>query len=184
MFCCIVYLLVWINTQTCSEMISSPNKHINLYLYLILYWSLISFSDIILFFLTDYCTWVATLWWTDRTVSDYVKLFNTSVVGKTGLIWFGWERLNVHIQSKLLWGNTAPNYMIARSEFEAHRQIYNEGNVLFNDTLNTFYLRLYGVRHMVKDQSDSERVNPLLLYGLLFLISSKGSFICTIPQTG
>ena len=22
----------------------------------------------------------------------------------------------------------------------------NEGNVLFNDTLNTFYLRLYGVR--------------------------------------
>ena len=25
-----------------------------------------------------------------------------------------------------------------------------EGNVLFNDALNTFYLRLYGVRHMVK----------------------------------
>ena len=32
-----------------------------------------------------------------------------------------------------------------------------EGIVLFNDTLNTFYLRLYGVRHMVKDHSDSER---------------------------
>ena len=32
-----------------------------------------------------------------------------------------------------------------------------EGNVLFNGTLNTFYLRLYGVRHMVKDHSDSER---------------------------
>ena len=32
-----------------------------------------------------------------------------------------------------------------------------EGNVLFNDTLNTFYLRLYGVRHMVKDHSDSEK---------------------------
>ena len=30
-------------------------------------------------------------------------------------------------------------------------------NVLFNDALNTFYLRLYGVRHMVKDHSDSER---------------------------
>ena len=26
-----------------------------------------------------------------------------------------------------------------------------EGNVLFNDTLNTFYLWLYGVGHMVKD---------------------------------
>ena len=29
------------------------------------------------------------------------------------------------------------------------------GNVLFNDALNTFYLRLYGVRHMVKDHSDT-----------------------------
>ena len=53
-----------------------------------------------------------------------------------------------------------------------------EGNVLFNDTLNTFYLRLYGVGHMVKDHSDSERGNLLLPHGLLFLISSKGSFIC------
>ena len=29
-----------------------------------------------------------------------------------------------------------------------------EGNVLFNDTLNTFYLRLYGIGHMVKDHSE------------------------------
>ena len=27
-----------------------------------------------------------------------------------------------------------------------------EGNVLFNDALNTFYLRLYGVRHTVKKE--------------------------------
>ena len=36
---------------------------------------------------------------------------------------------------------------------------YSEGRkemYLFNDTLNTFYLRLYGVRRMVKDHSDSE----------------------------
>ena len=59
-----------------------------------------------------------------------------------------------------------------------------EGNVLFNDTLNTFYLRLYGAGHMVKDHSDRERGNPLPPHGLLFLINSKGSFICTIPQTG
>ena len=30
-----------------------------------------------------------------------------------------------------------------------------EGNILFNDTVNTFYLRLYGVKHMIKDHSDS-----------------------------
>ena len=49
-----------------------------------------------------------------------------------------------------------------------------EGNVLFNDTLNTFYLWLYGVRHMVKDHLDSKRGNPLLPHGLFFLFSSKG----------
>ena len=32
----------------------------------------------------------------------------------------------------------------------------SEVNVLFNNRLNTFYLRLCGVRHMVKDNSDSE----------------------------
>ena len=63
-----------------------------------------------------------------------------------------------------------------------HRE--RERNVLFNDTLNTFYLRLYGVRHMVKDHSDSEKGNPLPPHRLLFPISSKGYFICTIPQTG
>ena len=36
-----------------------------------------------------------------------------------------------------------------------------ERHVLFNDALNTFYLRLYGVRHMVKDHSDSEKGNLL-----------------------
>ena len=59
-----------------------------------------------------------------------------------------------------------------------------EGSVLFNDALNTFYLRLYGVRHMVKDHSDSEKGNPLPPHRLLFPIRSKDAFICIIPQTG
>ena len=86
-----------------------------------------------------------------------------------------------------------------------------DGNVLFNDALNTFYLRLYGVghmvkyhsgrkemfyltthsthfylrlygiRHTVKDHSDRERGNLLPPNGLLFPISSKGSFIFIPP---
>ena len=60
--------------------------------------------------------------------------------------------------------------------------VRKEGNILFNDALNTFYLRLYGVTDMVKDHSDSEKGNPLLPHRLLFPINSKGSFICTIPQ--
>ena len=61
-------------------------------------------------------------------------------------------------------------------------QLKKERNVLFNDALNTFYLRLYGVRHMVKDHSDSEKGNSLPPHRLLLSINSKGSFICTIPH--
>ena len=39
-----------------------------------------------------------------------------------------------------------------------------EGNVLFNDALNTFYLRLYGVGHTVKDHSDSKRKEGIFLF--------------------
>ena len=55
------------------------------------------------------------------------------------------------------WVNTTMElYLTLRTEMDGRK----EGNVLFNDTLNIFYLRLYGVIHMVKDHSDSERGNP------------------------
>ena len=57
-----------------------------------------------------------------------------------------------------------------------------EGHALFNNPLNTFYLLLYGVRHMVKDHSDSESENPLPPHGLLFHINSNDYFICTIMK--
>ena len=59
-----------------------------------------------------------------------------------------------------------------------------EGDVYLMTHSTHFILRLYGVRHMVKDHSDSERGNLLPPHGLLFSINSKGCFICTIPQTG
>ena len=67
----------------------------------------------------------------------------------------------------------------------SHREMgRKERNVLFNNTLYTFYLRLHGVRHIVKDHSDSEIGNPLPPHGLLFSINSKGYFTCTTPHTG
>ena len=42
-----------------------------------------------------------------------------------------------------------------QSIFVIHASGRKEGNVLFNDALNTFYLRLYGVGYMVNDYSDS-----------------------------
>ena len=50
-----------------------------------------------------------------------------------------------------------------RSDDPSHHELTllpnKEGNVLFNNALNTFYLRLYGVRHMVKDYSDREKTH-------------------------
>ena len=75
-------------------------------------------------------------------------------------------------------------YLTTYSTHFIYGYMGRERNVLFNDALNTFYLRLYGIRHMVKDHSDSEKGNPLPPHRLLLSINSKGSFICTIPQTG
>ena len=67
-----------------------------------------------------------------------------------------------------------------REEGKEGRKEWKEGRKdFFNFSMYTFYLWLYCVRHMIKDNSDSG-----ILHGLLFLISSKGYFICTIPQRG
>ena len=60
------------------------------------------------------------------------------------------------------------------------RNIRKKGNILFNDALNTFYLRLYGVRHMVEDHSESERGNPLPPHGLLF--STTTAFVTPVVE--
>ena len=76
-------------------------------------------------------------------------------------------------------------HQLARSCITSDTYFFQrERNVLFNDALNTFYLRLYGVRHMINDHSDSEKGNPLPPHRLLLSINSKVFFICTIPQTG
>ena len=69
----------------------------------------------------------------------------------------------------------------SRGALAGTRNVTRERNVLFNDALNTFYLRLYGVRHMVKDHSDSEKGNPLPPHRLLLSINSKGSFYMHHP---
>ena len=60
----------------------------------------------------------------------------------------------------------------------------HEGNALFNDTLNTFYLRLHGVEHMVKDHSESERGNsPPPHHGYSFRSAARGVFHSTAFAT-
>ena len=95
---------------------------------------------------------------------DFEVLFNE--------LWMSIRPVAVHVFSVTVWLRL---YWIQQER---------ERNVLFNDVLNTFYLQLYGIRLMVKDYSDSEKGNLLPPHRLLLSINSKGSFICTIPQTG
>ena len=55
-----------------------------------------------------------------------------------------------------------------KPQTQSLNHLRKEGNVLFNDALNIFCLRLYSIGHMVKDLSDSERGNLLPPHGLLF----------------
>ena len=45
------------------------------------------------------------------------------------------------------------------NHYHVYIHLRKKGNFLFNNALITFYLRLYGVRHMVKDHTDSKRGN-------------------------
>ena len=62
--------------------------------------------------------------------------------------------------------------------------VHGRKEMFYLTTHSTHSIYGYMVSNMVKDHSDSKRGNLLLLHGLLFPIISKGSFICTIPQTG
>ena len=68
-----------------------------------------------------------------------------------------------------------------KSLFSSLSPLQGRKKIFYLTTYLTHFL-IYG--YMVKDHSDSERGNPLPPHGLLFPINSKGSFICTIPQTG
>ena len=137
---------------------------------------------------------------TDKTASILKKIETNNVKKERYLmrqdnvwpVWVGIAQLYLAVDNKVCeTGKIKLKFCCRRFMYSVEHSwsIYSvkeerERNVLFNDALNTFYLRLYGVRHMVKDHSDSEKGNPLPPHRLLLSINSKGSFICTIPQTG
>ena len=93
-------------------------------------------------------------YWTYFKIDDFERQSSTSDWCKNNNNRV--QRTQVFLLEKI---NTFTTALMPRHLQEGGR---NEGNVLFNDALSTFYLRLYGVGHMVEDHSDSERGNPLL----------------------
>ena len=73
-------------------------------------------------------------------------------------------------------------FKIVMMQYYCMRNSTEGRKLLFNDALNTFYLQLYGVGHMMKDLS--AWVVSLLppLHELLFPSNSKGYFTFVIPD--
>ena len=68
--------------------------------------------------------------------------------------------------------------------FSGSGMLRKEGNVLFNDALNTLYLRLYGVRHMVKDHPVVREETRCRHMGYSFRLAARVLLYAYIPQTG
>ena len=64
------------------------------------------------------------------------------------------------------------------------RIVEGRKEMFYLTTHSTHFIYGYMASNMVEDHSDGERGIPLPPHRLLFPINSKGSFICTIPQTG
>ena len=123
----------------------------------------------------------------DHTAGRWLHHWTCFIKVEHILIW------RMKINASVMWfvplGNTFPLLRWKPSSYQPRGQYctsrkgrLNEGSVLFKDTFNTFIYGYMVLDHLVKDHSDTERGNLLLPHGLLFLISSQGSFICTIPD--
>ena len=77
--------------------------------------------------------------------------------------------LNGQLPYVLFYNNEARKLFL----FLEQGTVRKEGSGFFNDALNTFYLRLYGIGNIVKDHSDSERGNE----SITFLLPNISSLI-------
>ena len=73
-----------------------------------------------------------------------------------------------------------PNDLLHHGPTSYYAPLEKEGNILFNNASNTFYLWLYDVGHMVNDHSDRER-KPATATWATLPDKQQGFFICTIP---
>ena len=80
----------------------------------------------------------------------------------------------------MYWDTDAPLQFLLKTSI-----FYYQENVLFNDVLETLYVRLYSILHMVKDQaaSESERKPAVTTTWATLVMSSKRLFVRTILRT-
>ena len=89
-------------------------------------------------------------------------------------LWRGWLATSSLPDNRSRSTGRFPPLLTKYIKHDARDKLMKERNVLFKTHSTRF---MYG--YTVEEHSDSERGNPLPPIGLLFPISSKGSFICT-----
>ena len=89
--------------------------------------------------------------------------------------WWDWEKCKkeVKVRNRLILIGTVSDTNNQQMCFAKPNMTRKEGNVLFNDALNTVYLRLYGVRHMVKDHSDRREETCCRHMGYSFRLAAR-----------
>ena len=105
------------------------------------------------------CMWWLAAMWRMTWSSLYVSALQHRRKIWSYLLFF-WSHYHTPIDSPDGHNSWRIFHDVYATQTSAYRQSWdeiwrNEGNALFNDALNTFYLRLYGGRHMLKDHSDS-----------------------------
>ena len=121
----------------------------------------------------------------------YTRLFQAHTTTFVTLVVEHWlERVSSKVP---LWGIDPTTHRIhQRTLFDAATPRFynvkrvNEGNILFNDTLNTYLFTIIWWRSYLLLSMTAviyDRRSPLRpLHGPVFPINSKGTSICTIPQ--
>ena len=70
----------------------------------------------------------------------------------------------------VMWFN---HTIVTSNQWLQRKEGRKEGNVLFNDAFSTFYLWLYGVRHMVKDHTKTKEETCICHMGYSFRLTAR-----------
>ena len=131
-----------------------------------------------------------TFRWNQKCILCHTNMINAKIYltnyfpFKPYIVMNGTKRPIINMLS-LYWVGSPPFFLSSlKLDNVTWEVIILKKEMFYLTTHSTHFIYGYMASDIVKYHTGNERGNPLLPHGLLFPINSKGSFICTIPQTG